>query len=89
MKLKKKKGYISFLCIQCTILMKNNDLGMGRKSRKKEGASGGKAVSGLAPLKEPLSVEQGRRTILASAWCRRGMVMAKDPVDQMGGAGGQ
>lgn len=73
MKLKKKKEYISFLCIQCTILMKNNDLGMGRKSRKKEGASGGKAVSGLAPLKEPLSVEQGslgnpRRTILVLAW---------------------
>lgn len=46
---------------------------MGRKSRKKEGASGGKAVSGLAPLKEPLSVEQGslgnpRRTILVLAW---------------------
>lgn len=52
--IKKKKVYISFLCIQCT-LMKNNDLGMGRKEK---GTLWGRAVLGLAPLKEPLSVSK-------------------------------
>lgn len=75
MKLKKKKEYISFLCIQCTILMKNNDLGMGSHERKGE-LSGGRAVSGLAPLKELSvwshgSLRNHRRNILVSArWFR-------------------
>lgn len=59
----------------------------GKEVKREMGSLWGRAVSGLAPFKEPLSVsKQGRDTLVSAWWFRLywGVVMVKHPVYQDG-----